>query len=1219
MTTSRVRDLFDLPSQIRKGDFVVKLAETVSRPEETAETFVVTPALRDAFDRALGLVGSSLRDKRSQAAYLHGSFGSGKSHFMALLSLLLDGHEAAWRVPELHPLRDKHRFAGERRLLQLHFHMVGQASIEAAVFSKYLDFLRQHHPDAPVPALFADEELFADARQLLEKMGDEAFFEPMNADAPKAAGWGKLEAAGRWDRARFDRAAASVEPREREELFSALAKTWFKAFTRDSGAFIDLDNGLGVLSRHAAFLGYEGVVLFLDELILWLAARASDAAWLHQEAQKMVKLVEAQEADRPIPLVSFIARQRDLADMVGEDYAGAENMRLRESLQWWEGRYDTIKLEDRNLPDIVERRVLRPRDEAARAALDEAFDKMRRSAGASWQAMLGQQDAAAFRKVYPFSPALVEALVALSNSLQRERTAIKLLMEILVEHIEDLEVGEVVRVGDLFDVLAGGEDATDGVMKARFDSAKHLYRHHFLPIIQSKHGTNTPERCQRLRPGHALRIGCSNCAERGCRTDNRLVKTLLIAALVPAVESLKDLTAGRLVQLNHGTLRVPVPGTEAQQVAAKLREWASAIGQLRVGNEPDPRVSVRLEGVDLEPLLRQFGNADTDGARQRVLRDLLFDAMGVDKVVDAGRDHSVTWRGTKRMGHLLFANVRMLGPEKLACPDEHSFRLVVDYPFDKEGFGPNDDLEVIERFMEATDGSWTLVWLPSFFSAESNKLLGELTILEHIFASKETQRQCVANLGVEQQARALTDLDNLRSSKKARLMRVLEQAYGLATEKPGDLDPAASVDKHLVILKPGARIPPTIAPNLADALDRYVPELLAARYPRHPNFTKTLSRQRVEKLVERFGQIVDSDDKRIPAPPDEVKELGGTLGELGLVRVTEGAVHLLPDRLLQDLEKKRNQQGAEQPEVHQLRRWIDEDGKMGLTADAEDLVIRCYARWAARTFVQGGVPYQPRAGYPIADDVVLEKPDLPPHADWQKALQLAGPTFGITLPGKALHADNLKRFEAELKKRLEAAAGPSARLPGALAQRLAAFGLDDSVDRMRTARSADALCASLRGKGPVAQVVFLAGFAPETSARAVGESIAHAADNARVLDDDLVFGPFEQVRGRLGELVGGEELLDRVAQALRQDELNQSLAARLRDLAVEAQRLLQPGSPPPPPGWHTVFDEPVRSEGRDAVRTKLRDVVAALEAALERSGDEVRLEGKLTLRVRKKS
>ena len=78
MSTPLVRDLLDLPETVRKGDFVEKLTEAVAEPARTAESFVVTPALAEAFDRALSLVGSALRDGRSQATYLHGSFGSGK-------------------------------------------------------------------------------------------------------------------------------------------------------------------------------------------------------------------------------------------------------------------------------------------------------------------------------------------------------------------------------------------------------------------------------------------------------------------------------------------------------------------------------------------------------------------------------------------------------------------------------------------------------------------------------------------------------------------------------------------------------------------------------------------------------------------------------------------------------------------------------------------------------------------------------------------------------------------------------------------------------------------------------------------------------------------------------------------------------------------------------------------------------------------------------------
>ena len=137
--TQLVRDLFDIPEQIRKGDFVHKLSEGIDDPAKTAREYVVTPGLAEAFDRSLTLVGSALRDGNSHAAYLHGSFGSGKSHFMALLSLLLRGNEDAWRLPQLHELRAKHGFVGEKKLLELHFHMVGQDSIEGAIFGEYIE------------------------------------------------------------------------------------------------------------------------------------------------------------------------------------------------------------------------------------------------------------------------------------------------------------------------------------------------------------------------------------------------------------------------------------------------------------------------------------------------------------------------------------------------------------------------------------------------------------------------------------------------------------------------------------------------------------------------------------------------------------------------------------------------------------------------------------------------------------------------------------------------------------------------------------------------------------------------------------------------------------------------------------------------------------------------------------------------------------------------
>ena len=351
---SRVKDLFDLPESVHKIGFVEELARAVEHPQVTAENYVATPAIVTAFNRALDLAGGALRDGRSRAAFLHGSFGSGKSHFMAMLSLLLSGDEHAWRKPEFHGLREKHGFAGKARLLQLRFHLIGHTgNLEGAIFENYIKAVRKLHPDADLPGVFADEKLFDDARRMLDDVGESRFFAPMNAGKATNAAWGKIATAALWSTERFEAAAASTDPKVREQLFNDLVRTRFSAFAGESHRFIGLDEGLAILARHAKGLGYVGVVLFLDELILWLASRAANQTWFHNEVQKLVKLVETQETHRDVPIVAFIARQRDLAEMVGRDHEGLQNALVRDSLRWCEDRFDTIRLDDRNLPAIA--------------------------------------------------------------------------------------------------------------------------------------------------------------------------------------------------------------------------------------------------------------------------------------------------------------------------------------------------------------------------------------------------------------------------------------------------------------------------------------------------------------------------------------------------------------------------------------------------------------------------------------------------------------------------------------------------------------------------------------------------------------------------------------------------------------------------------------------------------------------------------------------------
>ena len=167
-----------------------------------------------------------------------------------------------------------------------------------------------------------------------------------------------------------------------------------------------------------------------------------------------------------------------------------------------------IRLDDRNLPAIVQERLLRPKDDAARAALDEAFGRTASVRAEVWETLLDVHgetaDRAAFRATYPFSPAFLHAMVDISGALQRERTALKLMQQLLVDYRDTLTVGQLMPIGAIFDVLAGGADRpfTDK-LRDEFEQAKRFYSNQVRPYLLERHGLTEQ---QVSEPGTAARV-----------------------------------------------------------------------------------------------------------------------------------------------------------------------------------------------------------------------------------------------------------------------------------------------------------------------------------------------------------------------------------------------------------------------------------------------------------------------------------------------------------------------------------------------------------------------------------------------------------------------------------------------------------------------------------------------------------------------------------------
>jgi hypothetical protein len=1185
--TTYIKDLIELPDRVRRGDFVLRLTEGVTRPEDTVNNYVVTPQLVSSFDEALGLIRSAVESRSSKASYLHGSFGSGKSHFMAILHLLLQNYPQARSIPELAEVVAKHNtWTQGKKFLLVPYHMVGATDMESSILGGYADYVRRVHPEAPTPGVYRSEEIFADAQRLRQTMGDEAFFAELGGGVASGGGWGDIGAG--WDATSFD-AAMNAPPRseDRARLVGDLVEKFFTA-ARGANEFIDLDTGLSVISRHARSLGYDALILFLDELILWLASHAADVTFVSREGQKLAKLVEAQSADRPAPIVSFVARQRDLKELVGDQIVGAQLLAFSDVLKYWEARFHKITLEDRNLPAIAEKRVLKPRSEAARQQMDEAFRTTEAIREDVMNVLLtSHADRAMFRKVYPFSPALVETLVAVSFLLQRERTALKVMLQLLVEQQDRLKLGDIVPVGDLFDAISEGDEAFSDVMKVHFENAKKLYQQKLRPILERDHGLRF-ETLNDLPPDDAK--------ARALRNDDRLVKTLLLSALAPNVESLKGLTASRLAALNHGTIQSPIPGRESQMVLTKCRRWAAEVGQIKIGDEPtNPTISVQLTGVDTESIIQQAQSEDNQGNRVRKIKDLLFEQLGVKQEDSLLINHDFTWRATKRSCEVLFANVRDVPDNSLAAQGE-MWRVIIDYPFDTEGHGPSDDVARLERYQATNDQpSRTMVWISSFLSRQAQKELGTLVILDHILTG-ERFNNYVTHLSPVDRAAARSLLENQQSQLRQRMIGYLMGAYGIVKADEGSLDPAHQLtpSESFHSLDQSFALQPPVGAGLKEAFDHLLDQALRHQYPAHPLFDAEAklnmpALRRVYEVVERATQAPDG---RLAVDQPQRREVRQITNPLKVGEMHE--THFILLQYWKNHFLRKEAEYGDSVTVAKLRAWIDDPKPMGLPRELQSFVIMSFAAQTNRTFFLHGGPYRAALDL-LPDDLELKEQSLPAQSEWEAAVKRGASIFGITA-SPLMNAANVAKFAADIKAAAAQAKPACDELAEGLRKLLPTLS-DGGAETMRyrTARAVKELvdAAAKAGGDNVVKVVSSAGIF--SSEAAMGTSLKKASE---------VSGALSQVNWELLEAVGRlddgrAEAARAIARDLRETFQKDEYAVAFRPTLVDAERRavrLLADVPKPAPGPAPAPEPaPPKRAGQTIIASGKRDNVTLEE------------------------
>ena len=1024
---TRWDQLIDVPDE--QDTFVLKLTSGLDQRRGTVENYVVTESLKERFGRALRMLKDGLAigrsgQTKSVGAFLHGSFGSGKSHFMAILSLLLQGYPKAREMSGLTEVVVENDWMDDVELLMIPFHMLGATSMESAVLGGYVDHVREEHPGADLPGVYVADRVLENARDLREKMGDEAFFAAINEGGSGASdgGWGAMDetwTAETWSEA----VAAPAGDPQKTNLVGDVVQHLLPAMHDSSKAggrgFVEFDEGLSIISRHAKELGKDGIILFLDELILWLSQMAAQSDFVNRELQKVPKLVEAQHSDRPAPIFSFVARQRDLSEMIGEAISGEDQTRIDLSAEWGQGRFKVIELEDRNLPAIAQERLLKPRNEDAREQIQQSFDRTMSSLSDPQRHIMetSQHGREEFRRIYPFSPALMQSLIVLSNELQHERSALKVMQLLLQRHAGDLELGDIIPVGDLWPVLAEGDEPYDPVKKKLRRTAKHLHEYKVIPVLEREHEVDG----EALKGGLDLEGMVPAEAKRyeDFRDDARILQTLLLAAIVPNLEVFENMTPDRLLALNHGTMQAPIPGAERDQLVKKLVDWTTEISELHMTDPPDQTVELRLEGVDIEPLLEKAQSNDSPGTRRRKIKDLLYEWMGLEEGRTLRTTYGLEWRGDERKVEIAYHNIRKRPLQKLQSDGER-WLVIVDYPFDEdENYFPQDDLRQLEEFEHNfPEGTETVAWLPTFLSGEGERLVGRLVRIDTVLNQFD---QFASDLRETDRAIARRQLQSNRDAIRQRLHNALHTAYALSRDSADLLDTDHDIDEHLVSLAPNHRPSLPHGATFPDALESIVKQALVHKYSHAPNLPdERLRPKQVREMHEAIRGAIDSeqnshyvDDRRLRRRlRDYAEKLD--LGEMGDNRFAA-------DRHWRNKIEKELQPGDDPIEVGAIYDLIDPpDEPTGLSDELKDLIVLTYADMEDMLVERRGQAVELDPGQVRGSDKLVRR-RMPSDEAWDAARDIAKGVFGLD-PPKMKNARSVQR----LAEKLGEAADPKA-------------------------------------------------------------------------------------------------------------------------------------------------------------------------------------------------
>lgn len=376
----KISDLIEVP-EIRT---VIQLADAESQDRELRNELLETFVLTDEISSHLGLFLSGLSGKDGTGCFLKGHYGSGKTHFLSFLTLVLrDGRLRSSYLPEnLRPKElENRRFFVVSVPLYLYPSSMGLDEIVMRSFEKSLQ-----------NALGRFESL-AETTQLLENFN--TYVLPQASDFLTSHNYSEVD----W--ATLCRESPRKASGEALRYLSTLRSNPLQAHYEWKAAFQRLHE----ISKEE---GFDGIVLVIDELSEFLKSKPTPGGF--NEDVRFLQFLGEWTSNMPFRVIASLQEGIEEVGYIEENLLRRIKDRYRIRLN----------LTNRHLESLIEKRVL-----LKKPGSREIIGKIYRKAVTAFPNLGVKEDY--FYKIYPVHPATLTMLENLMGLFSQHRGVVDFL------------------------------------------------------------------------------------------------------------------------------------------------------------------------------------------------------------------------------------------------------------------------------------------------------------------------------------------------------------------------------------------------------------------------------------------------------------------------------------------------------------------------------------------------------------------------------------------------------------------------------------------------------------------------------------------------------------------------------------------------------------------------------------------------------------------------